>query len=141
MQKQIQRCKRPPKKQHHCSPSFKRYRLNIALFKRIKTVFEEEQTHLSPEQKTLQRIQSIYSQWLLNEEDKTTLREIDQQFPIDLQFGEHVLNDSNAFSMFIKDKDQLAGLPESALAMAKQMAKQKKKGGNLHWIIPAMFLS
>ena len=80
---------------------------------------------------------------LLNEKDKTTLREIDQQLAqLSLQFGEHVLNDSNAFSMFIKDKDQLAGLPESALAMAKQMAEaEEKEGGNLHWIIPAMFLS
>lgn len=108
-------------------------RLNIALFKRIKTVFEEEQTHLSPEQKTL--LEKEYKAFvrngaLLNEEDKTTLREIDQQLAqLSLQFGEHVLNDSNAFSMFIKDKDQLAGLPESALAMAKQMAEAEEKEG------------
>ena len=108
-------------------------RLNIALFKRIKTVFEEKQPHLSPEQKTL--LEKEYKAFvrngaLLNEEDKTTLREIDQQLAqLSLQFGEHVLNDSNAFSMFITDKDQLAGLPESALAMAKQMATADEKEG------------
>lgn len=108
-------------------------RLNIALFERIKTVFEEEQPHLSPEQKTL--LEKEYKAFvrngaLLNEEDKTTLREIDQQLAqLSLQFGEHVLNDSNAFSMFITDKDELAGLPESALAMAKQMATADEKEG------------
>ena len=108
-------------------------RLNIALFERIKTVFEEKQPHLSPEQKTL--LEKEYKAFvrngaLLNEEDKTTLREIDQQLAqLSLQFGEHVLNDSNAFSMFITDKDQLAGLPESALAMAKQMATADEKEG------------
>ena len=108
-------------------------RLKIALFERIKTVFEEEQPHLSPEQKTL--LEKEYKAFvrngaLLNEEDKTTLREIDQQLAqLSLQFGEHVLNDSNAFSMFITDKDQLAGLPESALAMAKQMATADEKEG------------
>ena len=88
-------------------------RLNTALFKRIKTVFEGKQPQLSPEQKTL--LEKEYKAFvrngaLLKEKDKTSLREIDQQLAqLSLQFGEHVLNDSNAFSMIVTDKNQLAG--------------------------------
>lgn len=109
-------------------------RLNTTLFERIKTVYDEEQNDLSTEQKTL--LEKEYKAFvrngaLLNEEEKVSLRDIDQQLAqLSLQFGEHVLEDSNAFSILLTKEEEIAGLPESTLAMAKQMAEAD---GNKGW--------
>ena len=108
-------------------------RLNAALFERIKTVFEGNTDALSTEQKTL--LEKEYKSFvrngaLLKEEAKITLREIDQQLAkLSLNFGEHVLADTNAFSLHIRNEDELRGLPQSAIRMAKQMAEAKNLDG------------
>ena len=108
-------------------------RLNAALFERIKTVFEGNTDALSTEQKTL--LEKEYKSFvrngaLLKEEAKITLREIDQQLAkLSLNFGEHVLADTNAFSLHIRNEDELRGLPQSAISMAKQMAEAKNLDG------------
>ncbi|WP_067215552.1 oligopeptidase A [Marinomonas gallaica] len=45
------------------------------------------------------------------------------------QFGENVLDSTHAWSKVITDEAELAGLPESALAQAKQMAQAKEQEG------------
>ena len=45
------------------------------------------------------------------------------------QFGENVLDSTHAWSKLITDEAELAGLPESALAQAKQMAQAKEQEG------------
>ena len=45
------------------------------------------------------------------------------------QFGENVLDSTRAWSKLITDEAELAGLPESALAQAKQMADAKEQEG------------
>ena len=108
-------------------------RLNAALFERIKTVFEGNTDALSTEQKTL--LEKEYKSFvrngaLLKEEAKITLREIDQQLAkLSLNFGEHVLADTNAFSLHIRNEEELRGLPQSAVSMAKQMAEAKNLDG------------
>ena len=108
-------------------------RLNAVLFERIKTVFEGNTDALSTEQKTL--LEKEYKSFvrngaLLKEEAKITLREIDQQLAkLSLNFGEHVLADTNAFSLHIRNEDELRGLPQSAIGMAKQMAEAKNLDG------------
>ncbi len=108
-------------------------RLNAALFERIKTVFEGNTDALSTEQKTL--LEKEYKSFvrngaLLKEGAKITLREIDQQLAkLSLNFGEHVLADTNAFSLHIRNKEELRGLPQSAVSMAKQMAEVKNLDG------------
>ncbi len=108
-------------------------RLNAVLFERIKTVFEGNTDALSTEQKTL--LEKEYKSFvrngaLLKEEAKITLREIDQQLAkLSLNFGEHVLADTNAFSLHIRNEDELRGLPQSAIRMAKQMAEAKNLDG------------
>jgi len=108
-------------------------RLNAVLFERIKTVFEGNTDALSTEQKTL--LEKEYKSFvrngaLLKEEAKITLREIDQQLAkLSLNFGEHVLADTNAFSLHISNEDELRGLPQSAIGMAKQMAEAKNLDG------------
>ncbi|MDC1402646.1 M3 family metallopeptidase [Flavobacteriaceae bacterium] len=108
-------------------------RLNATLFERIKTVFEGNTEALSTEQKTL--LEKEYKGFvrngaLLNEEEKNTLRDIDQQLAkLSLNFGEHVLADTNAYSLHITEEEDLRGLPESAIGMAKQMAEAKHLDG------------
>ena len=107
-------------------------RLNETLFQRIKKVYDA-QPQLSTEQQTL--LEKEYKSFvrngaLLGEKQKNKLREIDQQLAqLSLTFGEHVLADANAFSLLITDKKDLGGLPESTVAMAKQLAELKNKKG------------
>ena len=109
-------------------------RLNEALFKRIQKVYEQKDTiELTAEQKTL--LEKEYKGFvrngaLLPAEKKEKLRAIDQELAqLELRFGENVLEDSNAFSLHISDEKELSGLPQSALAMAKEMAKSKSLEG------------
>ena len=108
-------------------------RLNADLFARIQSVVEHPQDGLSPEQQTL--LQKEYKAFvrngaLLNDSQKAQLRDIDQQLSqLSLQFGEHVLEDTNAFSLLLTKKEEVAGLPESALNMAKQRAEADGEKG------------
>ena len=54
------------------------------------------------------------------------------------QFGENVLDATQAWSKLITAESELAGLPESALAQAKQMAEAKEKDG---WLFTLDFPS
>ncbi|MDJ0645305.1 MAG: M3 family metallopeptidase [Flavobacteriaceae bacterium] len=109
-------------------------RLNKALFKRVKRVFEERDTlDLSPEQAML--LEKKYKGFSrnganLNDADKEKLREIDKKLSkLSLKFGENVLAETNAYELHIKDENQLQGLPESAKEAAVLLAKQKEKEG------------
>ena len=108
-------------------------RLNATLFERIKTVYEGNTERLTTEQKTL--LDKEYKAFvrngaLLDEEQKGRLREIDRELAkLSLNFGENVLADTNAYSLHISDKEDLKGLPESAIGMAKQLAEAKKLEG------------
>ncbi len=108
-------------------------RLNEVLFKRIQTIHQQEDPSLSPEQNTL--LNKEYKSFvrngaLLAADKKEALRAIDQELAqLGLRFGENVLEDTNAFSLHIKTEKELSGLPQSALAMAKQMAESKALDG------------
>lgn len=108
-------------------------RLDEKLFKRIEVVFDAQPTHLTPEQKTL--LDKEYKAFvrngaLLSKKDKGLLREIDQSLAkLGLQFGEHVLADTNAYKLHITKKEELEGIPESTLALAKQQAQDNEKEG------------
>jgi peptidyl-dipeptidase Dcp len=110
--------------------------LNEALFKKVKTVFEIKETlNLTPEQTML--LEKQYKSFArnganLNEDAKSKLREIDAQLSkLSLKFGENVLAETNAFEMHITAESDLAGLPESTIEAAKEVAKSKDKEG---WI-------
>lgn len=110
--------------------------LNPELFARVKTVYETvDKNALTTEQKTL--LAKTYKGFvrngaLLNEEDKTKLREIDAQLAVlSLQFNENVLAETNAYRLYITNENDLAGLPEGAIEAAKNLAQQEEKEG---WI-------
>ncbi|WP_047788516.1 M3 family metallopeptidase [Tenacibaculum mesophilum] len=111
--------------------------LNEGLFKRVKTVYDQlSDLNLTPEQEML--LDKQYKSFArnganLNETDKAELRKIDAELAkLSLQFGEHVLAETNAFELLITHEDDLAGLPESAKEAAKELANSKGKEG---WMI------
>lgn len=109
-------------------------RLNTALFQRIKEVYENQAAfELTTEQKTL--LEKEYKGFerngaLLDEQAKTSLRTIDTELAqLSLTFGEHVLADTQAYTLHITDSKKLKGLPEAVIEMAKSTAEQKQLEG------------
>ena len=111
-------------------------RLNADLFARVKAVYnQKESLNLTPEQTTL--LDKQYKGFSRNganlpEDKKEKLREIDKELSkISLEFGENVLNETNAFQLHITDETDLAGLPEGAVEAARELAVSLEKEG---WI-------
>jgi len=48
---------------------------------------------------------------------------------LSLTFGEHVLADTQAYTLHITDSEKLKGLPEAVIEMAKSTAEQKQLEG------------
>jgi len=108
--------------------------LDQELFQRIAQVFEQRaQLSLSPEQTTL--LEKTYKSFVRNgaqlvESDASTLRKLDQELAqLSLQFGEHVLAETNKFVHFVDQVTELEGLPQGALEAAAQLAADKGKEG------------
>ena len=112
-------------------------RLNEALFKRVKTVYDQrENLSLTAEQQTL--LEKTYKGFTRNGanlslDDKGRLREIDKQLAIlKLKFSENVLAETQHYQWVITDKNTLSGLPDFVLEMLAQEAKKRKVQG---WVI------
>jgi peptidyl-dipeptidase Dcp len=119
------------------SPWLTRYQndvmLDEALFERVKTVWEQrDQYELDAEQSELLR--QTYRAFerngaALNEADKSQLRELDEKLAQrSLQFGDNVLAETNAYELYLEEKD-LAGLPESLKEAAAEEAREKGEEG------------
>ncbi len=66
----------------------------------------------------------------LSDEKKTRYKEIKQELTkLTTKYEENVLDSTNAWFKLITDQAELAGLPDSAIAMAKQMAENNDKQG------------
>ncbi len=109
-------------------------RLNFKLFERIKTVYETtDPSLLSAEEHML--LEKEYKGFvrngaLLNDAQKETLRALDTQLAqLSLTFGEHVLADTQAYALNVLDAEDLKGLPENLLELAKATAEQKGQKG------------
>ncbi|CAM1346281.1 M3 family metallopeptidase [Tenacibaculum crassostreae] len=111
--------------------------LNENLFARVKAVYNQKDSlELTPEQDIL--LDKQYKGFArnganLNEEDKIELRKLDAELAkLSLQFGEHVLAETNSYELLLTNEEEVAGLPESAKEAAKLLAQQKNKEG---WLI------
>mgnify|MGYP000010117051 FL=1 len=109
-------------------------RLNEKLFERIKRVYESTDSNkLSAEEKTLLEKEFkgfVRNGALLSKKEKEKLREIDTTLAqLSLTFGENVLADTQAFSMHLTQKQDLAGLPNNVIEMAAAIAQQRKLEG------------
>lgn len=114
------------------------------LFEKIKVVFDKrDELGLNTEQMTL--LDKLYKSRarngaLLKGEKKERLKEVNKQLSkLSLDFGDHLLEETNSFELVIENADDLAGLPESTVEAAALVAKEKKKEGN--WIITLDFPS
>lgn len=75
----------------------------------------------------------------LPDEQKARYKTIAQKLSsLTSKFSENVLDATNHWQKLITDKDELAGLPASALALAKQTASQRGKEG---WMLTLEFPS
>ncbi len=105
--------------------------LNFELFKRVKFIYNQKKSlRLTEEQHTL--LDKNYKGFvrngaLLNDTDKQKLREIDTELAkLQLKFGENVLAETNNYQLHITNKNDLKGLPDDTVEMAKSLAESKK---------------
>ncbi len=119
--------------------------LDPVLFERVKAVYaQKDKLNLTTEQQTL--LENSYIGFVrkganLSEADKEKFREISTELSkLTLTFGENVLKETNSYELHITDKNQLAGLPESALEAAAGKAKSKDKEGWLFDITMPSYL-
>ena len=112
-----------------------RITMNERLFQRIKHVWEKRH-ELDTEQQIL--MEKIYDGFLrtganLPKEKKVELSELRTKLSqLSLQFSQNELHDTNAWTMHLTSEDELAGLPESAVAAARQEAEARNLDG---WVI------
>lgn len=110
--------------------------LNEALFARVKSVYEtKDSLDLSTEQEKL--LEESYANFSRNganlpKNKQEQLRAIDQELAkLSLQFGEHVLAETNNFQLTVLEESKLEGLPDDAKETAAQLAKEKGLEGFL----------
>jgi peptidyl-dipeptidase Dcp len=104
--------------------------LDEKLFEKIKYVHDHRgHLHLTPEKTKL--LENYYKDFvrngaLLNSENKSKLRDIDQELSVlSPKFAENVLKSTNEFELKITDKADLVGLPDGAIEAAVLAAKAK----------------
>lgn len=102
---------------------------DAALFARVKTVYDQDHEGLSPEQTML--LDETYKGFvrsgaLLDKDKKKRLAEISERLSVlNPQFSNNVIKSSETFELVIDDKDDLAGLPDSAIDAAAHTAQEK----------------
>jgi len=118
--------------------------LDEQLFARVKAVWDKRMgIPMDTEQKQL--LEKTYKSFtrngaLLSEEKKTRLRAINTELSkLSLQFGEHVLAETNDFSLVIEDEKRLAGLPDFAQEAAAQEAEDRGLEGK--WVFTLQYPS
>jgi len=119
------------------SEHYNNINLNEKLFERVKTIYQQkDQLGLNPEQTRL--LENTYDSFIrrganLQGEAKDTYRALTQKLSmLTLEYSENNLKEVNSYQMILTDKDQLAGLPESAMEAAAESAKEKGVEG---WLI------
>jgi len=108
--------------------------LNAKLFKRVKAVYEKRNVlKLSLEQARL--LEKTYKDFIrsgadLNSDDKDKMRNINGQLSsLQVQFGQSLLAETNAFKLIIDNKADLAGLPQGIIDMAAEDANAAGEKG------------
>jgi len=111
--------------------------MNDALFAKIKILYnKKDELNLNNEQNVV--LENYYRDFIrgganLKGDDKAKFSEINGKLStLSIQFGENVLNETNRFELVIDNKDDLVGLPESAIANAAETAANKGQNGK--WV-------
>ncbi len=114
---------------------------NEALFHAYEYVAANDQSLNSSQKKVMQNaLRDFHLSGVdLPQEEKERFKELSQQMSkLTSKFEENILDSTNAWSKLITDVEQLAGLPESAIALAKQSAEQRELEG---WLLTLEFPS
>lgn len=108
--------------------------LDADLFKKIKKVWDHKDSFsLTAEQKML--LEKSYKSFvrngaLLNDAQKEKMREISSKLStLGLQFGDHILKETNNYVMLIESVEDLKGLPADVQEAAAMTAKEKGHEG------------
>lgn len=111
--------------------------LNEQLFARVKAVNDQKSSlNLNLEQSRL--LEETYKRFVrgganLPADKKEQLKKVNEELSLlELKFGDNMLEETNAFKLVIDKKEDLAGLPESAIAGAADDAKTEKMEGK--WV-------
>lgn len=118
--------------------------MNEALFARIKTIYDNRDVEQfdSIEQDTV--LENYYDDFMRNGAElegdkKQRFADIKSELAtLTLTFGDHVLAETNAFSLHITSEEDLAGLPEFVREAAAQEANDSKLDG---WVFTLHFPS
>ncbi|NOX76710.1 MAG: oligopeptidase A [Gammaproteobacteria bacterium] len=127
-----------------CLPKLSQYATelgqNQTLFTAIQAVAEDDRL-TAPQRKAITNALRDFrlSGVDLPEDKKQRYMAIQQELSaLTAKFSENVLDATQAWSKLIEDESSLAGLPDSAVAMARQTAKQKEQTG---WLFTLEFPS
>lgn len=108
--------------------------LNQELFKRVNAVYQQKDSmNLTTEQKRL--LDKTYKSFVrsganLDTEKQARLREINKELStLGITFSNNVLNENNAFQLFVDKKEDLSGLPEWFCQSAAEEAKAAGQSG------------
>lgn len=115
--------------------------LHQPLFERVKAVVDQNLELDAESQMLLEKQYKSFTRngALLDLEKQKELRAIDEQLSkLSLEFGQHVLADSNAYELLIENEEDLEGLPEGFIEMAKAAADEKELNG---WLITLSYPS
>lgn len=116
--------------------------LNEALFKKVKSVYDEYQVgqpetmNLTPEQRML--LDETYKKFVrsganLSKENKEKLKKFNSELSVlSLKYGDNLLNETNNYELVIDKKENLKGLPSELIEAAAEDAKAKGKAGK--WV-------
>ena len=109
--------------------------LNHDLFLKIQQVYDDKGVLTNEED--LMLLEKVHQNFIrsgaqLHENEKEKYRELSMKLSkLSLEFGENVLNYTNEFSRHFEDDARLQGLPQTALDIAKNKAKNKNLEGYL----------
>ncbi|MBL7665956.1 MAG: M3 family metallopeptidase [Bacteriovoracaceae bacterium] len=118
--------------------------LDPEIFQKVKKLYEKKDS-LKLTQEQMQIVETYFLDFtrngaLLNEADKNILREIDEKLSsIGLKYSKNILDATNEYELVITNKDDLDGLPETAVEEAKETAKAK--GKDHAWVFTLQFPS
>lgn len=108
--------------------------MNPGLFKRVKSVYDRRKS-LNLTAPQMRAVEQLYKNFtrngaLLSDSDKDKLKAINTNLTdLYLKFNKNLLDDTNAFQLFVTDRAKLAGLPEANIAQAADAAKAAGKEG------------
>lgn len=117
--------------------------LNFDLFLKIKEVYENKdaQTYTPEQERLLDKMYKSFTRngALLNDADKQRLRDIDAELAkLKVSFSQHVLQETNAYFLHLTNPEDLAGLPDSIVEVAKAEAKSRELEG---WVFTLQYPS